>query len=74
MLLQNLFGSSPQEAPSDWFQLRASDEGLPRPRVREVRDSTNKERHVCARRRDGEPAVSSRRLTGRPLSAIFPLA
>ncbi len=25
----------------------------------EGRDATNKERHVCARRRDGEPAVSS---------------
>lgn len=24
----------------------------------EVRDATNKERHGCARRRDGEPAVS----------------
>ena len=39
-------------------------EGLLRPRVREVRDARNNECHVCARRRDGEPAVPSRRLTG----------
>ena len=28
----------------------------------QVRDAKNNERHVCGRRRDGEPAVSSRRI------------
>ncbi len=28
----------------------------------EVRDAKNHERHVCGRRRDGEPAVSWRRI------------
>ena len=72
MLLQNLFVFHLLEGPSGWFQLRPSSEVLLRPRVREVRDATNKERHVCARRRDGEPAVSSRRPTAPLLFGFTP--
>ena len=49
---------SHENGPID-LPLRASNEVLRDRALREVPDTKNNERQVCARREDGEPAVSS---------------